>query len=518
MFGMMIWGVDFEQDLKPLIKAFYPGCDFTVKKGELQGNLCGRAEWISFLNDAFALTGKEGFWPDYAFYLMEADGYFAVRQGDTWVTDEFHIRGRKDETIKEEVYHREYRNSLMRPLYRVLERVSGICLPWGILTGIRPTKQVLERLENGVPGEEIIRFMREEYFCTDEKIATSLSVARTEWEILKGMDYQEGYSMYIGIPFCPSTCYYCSFPSYPLAVYGGQMEEYLKALFKEIRYAGRQGTLFRKHLQTIYVGGGTPTTLSAEQLDRLFTCMEENLDLSFVKEITVEAGRPDSITKEKLSILRSHGIRRISINPQTMKQETLDLIGRRHTVEEICETFYMARELGFDNINMDIILGLAKETPQDVAETLARIGELSPDNLTVHTLAVKRAARLNTNREEYVGLEASGVQEMLRISRVFAEENGYHPYYLYRQKNMTENLENVGYAKQGKEGLYNILIMEEKQTILALGAGATTKFVMPGGGRMVRVENVKSLKDYIGRIDEMIARKENFLCEYRDRL
>ncbi len=545
MFGMMIWGVDFEQDLRPLIKAFYPGCDFTVRKGEIQENIRDVAEWMAFLEKNFpkevlGAAGEKGvgegedFFPDYAFYLMESDGYFAVRCGMEWIADEFHAGARaggtgifRTDAVSEDncsncgvkiTDRRAYKNALMRPLYRVLERVSGLHLPWGILTGIRPTKQVLEQLEDGRTPEEITRFMREEYFCSDEKIMTSLAVARTEYEILSQMDYRAGYSMYIGIPFCPSTCYYCSFTSYPVAAYGARMEEYLEALFKEIRYAGGAGAIPGRKLQTIYVGGGTPTTLSAEQLDRLFTFMEDNLDMSHVREITVEAGRPDSITREKLSVIRAHGIRRISINPQTMKQATLDLIGRRHTVEEIEEAFFMARELGFDNINMDLILGLAKETPEDVAETLSRIGKLSPDNLTVHTLAVKRAARLNTNREEYAGLEARGVQEMLRLSREFAAGNGYHPYYLYRQKNMTENLENVGYARRGKEGLYNILIMEERQSILALGAGATTKYVMTAKNQMERVENVKSLKDYIERIDEMIQRKERFLSAHRDRM
>lgn len=530
MFDMIIWGVDFEQDLRPLIKAFYPGCDFTVRKEEIGDTLHTIAEWTAFLKRIFPENGRktEEFFPDYAFYLMESGGYFAVWYKESWILDEFHIDDDnipsgnpmifRDDVLKKNAARRRYRNALMRPLYRILERISGVHLPWGILTGVRPTKQVLEQMEAEIPESEIARFMREEYFCTDEKIAMSLSVARTENKILKEMDYRAGYSMYLGIPFCPSTCYYCSFTSYPTAVYGGRMEEYLEALFKEIRYVGGAGKIPAKCLQTVYIGGGTPTTLSASQLDRLFTCMEENLDLSGVKEITVEAGRPDSITKEKLSVIRAHGIQRISINPQTMNQKTLDLIGRKHTVEQIEEAFYLARELGFDNINMDIILGLANETPRDVEKTLDRIKMLSPDNLTVHTLAVKRAARLNTNREEYEDLKASGVQEMLRLSREFAQENGYHPYYLYRQKNMTENLENVGYARMGKEGLYNILIMEERQTILALGAGATTKYVMPAGNRMVRVENVKSLKDYIERIDEMIARKENFLRGHQDGL
>lgn len=557
MFKMMIWGVDFEQDLRPLIKAFYPGCDFAVQKGEIEENIGDTAEWLAFLGRCYPQvqdgradckslpegqeTGKKerppegqgigkeegspegrcaaedgkneepAFVPDFAFYLTGEEGFMAVRTGEGWLADAFFGIRRKDD-------RRGYKNALMRPLYQLLEKVSGVHLPWGILTGIRPTKQVLSQLEEGIPEEEIARFMREEYFCTEEKIATSLDVARTEHGILQGMDHRDGYSLYIGIPFCPSTCYYCSFTSYPVAVYGARMEEYLEALFKEIRYAGGRGAIPGKSLQTIYVGGGTPTTLSESQLDRLFTYMEEQLDMSRVQEITVEAGRPDSITKEKLSVIRAHGISRISINPQTMKQETLDLIGRRHSVEEIEEAFYLARSLGFDNINMDMILGLANETPADVAQTLARIKTLAPDNLTVHTLAVKRAARLNTNREEYEGLKAQGVQEMLRLSREFAAANGYRPYYLYRQKNMTENLENVGYAKPGKEGLYNILIMEEKQSILALGAGATTKYVMPGQDQIERVENVKSLKDYIERIDEMIGRKERFMSEHRGEL
>lgn len=545
MFKMMIWGVDFEQDLRPLIKAFYPGCDFAVQKEEIRENIGDTAEWLAFLGRCYPQvregrtenggllkvqeTGKgeeppwgqraaedgkneePAFVPDFAFYLTGEEGYMAVRTGEVWLADAFFGIRRQDD-------RRGYKNALMRPLYQLLEEVSGVHLPWGILTGIRPTKQVLAQLEEGIPEEEIARFMREEYFCTEEKIATSLDVARTEHGILQGMDYRDGYSLYIGIPFCPSTCYYCSFTSYPVAVYGARMEEYLEALFKEIRYAGRRGAVPGKSLQTIYVGGGTPTTLSESQLDRLFTCMEEHLDMSRVQEITVEAGRPDSITKEKLSVIRAHGISRISINPQTMKQETLDLIGRRHSVEEIEKAFYLARSLGFDNINMDMILGLANETPGDVAETLARIGKLAPDNLTVHTLAIKRAARLNTNREEYEGLKAQGVQEMLRLSREFAAANGYHPYYLYRQKNMTENLENVGYAKPGKEGLYNILIMEEKQSIIAVGAGATTKYVMPKQDQIERVENVKSLKDYIERIDEMIERKEHFMSGHRGEL
>ncbi len=507
MITMKMWGEDFEQDVRPLIKSFYPGAEFQVNREEWQGKeIQSSEEFKAYLTQNPGLAEvrtEEAVRPcDYAFLLCKTEGYLAVRDGEELYVAEFH-------DVPPEAERREYKNSLLRKLYVILQKMTGISLPWGIMTGIRPTKQVLERLEEGEAPETIRRFLKEEYYCSDPKISTSLTVAGREHAILEEMECRNGYSVYIGIPFCPSTCYYCSFPSFPVGVYGKWMEDYLAALHKEIRYAGRAIT--DKELQTIYIGGGTPTTLSADQLDRLLSAVEENFNLSSLKEITVEAGRPDSITADKLKVIRAHGVDRISINPQTMKQATLDLIGRKHTVEQIEETFYLARELGFENINMDLILGLAKETPRDVAETLERIGRLSPDNLTVHTLAVKRAARLNTKKEEYEGMAAQDVQEMLRISCEFAAAHDYHPYYLYRQKNMAENLENVGYSRIGKEGLYNILIMEERQTILALGAGATSKFVFREKNQLERVENVKNLKDYIERIDEMIERKQHFL-------
>lgn len=506
MLTMTIWGEDFEQEVRPLIKAFYPGEDFHVikKEEDLEQQQILSEDAFAEMLEGLSLEEQS----DYVFLLRPTEGFVAVK-GDTWRTGTF-------SDVPEGAERRVYKDCLMRVLHDILRDKTGIVLPWGIMTGIRPTKQVLERLEEGESEEEIRAFLREEYLCSDEKIATCLEVAKTEHRLLTELDYLNGYSVYIGIPFCPSTCYYCSFPSYPLAVHGHLVEAYLEALKKEIHYAA--GAIPNKKLQTIYIGGGTPTSLSAEQLDELLTEIEKSFDLSDVKEYTVEAGRPDSITKEKLLAIRRHGISRISINPQTMKQETLDLIGRKHTVEQIEETFSLARELGFDNINMDLIIGLAKESPEDVAMTLQRIGRLQPDNLTVHTLAVKRAARLNTKKEEYEDMAATDVAEMLRLSTEFAKAQDYHPYYLYRQKNMTENLENVGYSKPGREGLYNILIMEEKHTILALGAGATSKFVFAEKNRLERVENVKSLKDYIERIDEMIARKQEFLREFGGRL
>lgn len=402
-----------------------------------------------------------------------------------------------------------YKNTMKRLLYRMLSDISKNKLPWGILTGIRPTKLVYEMIEKGLDDNEIYRRMEDEYLCSKDKINTSIGIANREIELLNDMDYKKGYSLYIGIPFCPSTCLYCSFTSYSVERYADIVESYLDALEIEIRYGSN--CFPYKKLSTVYLGGGTPTTLSANQLNRILGLIRDLYDFTYVKEFCVEAGRPDSITKEKLEVLKKWGVNRISINPQTMQQRTLDLIGRKHTTSQINEAFYMARDAGHENINMDIIIGLPGETPDDVADTLDKIKVLNPDGLTVHTLAIKRAARLNTEKEYYKGLKAEDVTGMLRVSMDYANANDYLPYYLYRQKNMADNLENVGYAKYGKEGLYNILIMEEKQTILAFGAGAMSKFVFHDKKQIDRIDNVKSPKDYISRIDEMIKRKKDFI-------
>ena len=325
------------------------------------------------------------------------------------------------------------------------------------------------------------------------------------------VDYENGYSLYIGIPFCPTTCLYCSFTSFPIGKWQGRTELYLNALFREMEYVAEK--MRGRVLDTIYFGGGTPTSLSPEDLDAILNKVESTFPMDQVKEFTVEAGRPDSITREKLEVLRKHGITRISINPQTMKQETLDLIGRRHTVEQVKETFRLARELGFDNINMDLIVGLPEEDEEDVRATMEEIKKLGPDSLTVHSLAIKRAARLNMFREKYGNLKITGTQEMIDMTARYAKEMGMEPYYLYRQKNMAGNFENVGYSTPGKACIYNILIMEEKQTIMACGAGTTTKVVFPAENRLERAENVKEVEQYIDRVEEMLLRKEKLICQ-----
>ena len=402
------------------------------------------------------------------------------------------------------------KSPLKRGVYQLLSEYTGKELPWGTLTGIRPTKIAMGLLENGASEAEVAEHMKNVYLTGEEKSNLSIEIAKREMEILKDIDYEDGYSLYIGIPFCPTTCLYCSFTSYPMGKWAGRMDEYLDALFKEIDYTAK--AFKHKKLNTVYIGGGTPTSLSAEQLDRLLIKVEESFDFAHCQEFTVEAGRPDSITVDKLVAIRNHKVTRISINPQTMKQETLKLIGRRHTVEQIKEVYGLARNLGFDNINMDLILGLPGETIDDVRHTMEELELMAPDNITIHSLAIKRAARLNLEWDKYESLLMENSSEVMKLTEDYCRDMGMEPYYLYRQKNMAGNFENVGYASLGKAGIYNILIMEEKQSIVALGAGSTSKAVF-SGGRIERADNVKDVELYMSRIDEMIDRKRSLYSE-----
>ncbi len=404
----------------------------------------------------------------------------------------------------------EFKNTLKQLVYKVLHKFTGKELPWGVITGIRPTKLAMVKLEENeeYSDEDICEFFKERYYVSHEKAMLSAEIARYERELLKDIDYKNGYSLYIGIPFCPSTCLYCSFTSYPIGLYEKKADEYVDCLIKEIEYAA---DVFKsKKLNTVYFGGGTPTTLTPAQLDKVISKIKELFDFTYNKEFTVEAGRPDSVTRQKLEVLRKHGVTRISINPQTMKQETLDIIGRKHTVEQVKVAFMLAREMGFDNINMDFIAGLPNETVDDVRNSMEEVLKLKPDSLTIHSLAIKRAARLAMFKDDYKEMSIENNQEIMHMCNQYAKKLDMKPYYLYRQKNIAGNMENVGYATKGKAGIYNILIMEEMQTILALGAGSITKYVFPEGGRIERVDNVKNVDIYIERIDEMIERKRKF--------
>ena len=393
-------------------------------------------------------------------------------------------------------------------LYDDLCDYTGRTLPWGNLTGIRPTKLTMAMLVNGMSDDAIIAQMKTAHAVSDEKARLSLDISKRERQILDRIHYMDGYSLYIGIPFCPTTCLYCSFTSYPIAAWRRRVQEYLQALYQEIDFVA---DAYRdKILDTIYIGGGTPTTLGADELAALLQRIHERFDFGQVKEFTVEAGRADSITREKLNVLRTYGVTRISVNPQTMNDETLKYIGRQHTVAQVIDAFYMAREAGFDNINMDIILGLPGELEANVQHTIDEIKKLNPDSLTVHSLAIKRASKLSQWIEENGIGALHNTDATMEIAQKGAYALDMKPYYLYRQKNMSGNFENVGYAREGKYGIYNILIMEEKQTIVACGAGSVSKRVYPDG-RIERSENVKDVSQYIERIEEMIERKRVLL-------
>ena len=402
--------------------------------------------------------------------------------------------------------YEDIKNAWKRRIYDELSAATSRQLPWGTLTGIRPTKLIMQKLEAGERPVQVAEEMRRSYYLDGEKLSLAIATAQKERAVLARTHGAEGFSLYAGIPFCPSRCAYCSFTAYPLAAFRDQVDSYLDTLIYEME---QSRPLFGgRPLDTVYIGGGTPTSLSPAQLERLLTAIGRIFPAGNLLEFTVEAGRPDSITADKLAVLKDHAVSRISINPQTMQQKTLDRIGRLHTVEDFLKAYDLARSMGFDNINMDLILGLPGETAADVEDTLRQLKPLEPDDLTVHALAIKRASRL---RMEVAGTVVAGLGQkesdaMMRAASEGAAAMGLFPYYLYRQKNMAGNLENVGYASPGKEGVYNVLIMEEKQSILAVGAGNISKAVYPDG-RIERADNVKELGDYNNRIEEMLERK-----------
>lgn len=473
MFAVEINREKYEYDIQALVKSFYPEEQVAVLLPE------SRAEKRRELADKVRIR-----------LVVQEDGADLTVDSGT-----YHWTGTEVE---------DSRGSFKRFLYEVLSRETGRSLPWGNLVGIRPTKIAYSLLEEGKSRREIVEHYFREHYTSAEKAELAVDIAERERKLLSGIHYQDGYSLYIGIPFCPTTCLYCSFTSYPIGAYRKLVDAYVDCVTREMEYAAEncRGRI----LDSVYIGGGTPTTLEPEQLDRLLARLKSLFDFRTVKEFTVEAGRADSITEEKLQVLLRHGVSRISVNPQTMKQETLDVIGRKASVKQVEEAYALARRVGFDNINMDLILGLPGELEEDVQHTIDRVVELAPDSLTVHSLAIKRASRLNQWIQENGVSTLRNTDETMKIAAEGAGKLGLVPYYLYRQKNMSGNFENVGYAREDRPGLYNVLIMEEVQTIVALGAGSITKRVYPDG-RIERCENVKEVAQYIERIEEMIERK-----------
>lgn len=378
-----------------------------------------------------------------------------------------------------------------------------------MVTGIRPVKKVNELMERGLDKAEIFSALKEKYYVSDEKLELAYRTAVTQSDALKALD-KRSYSLYVSIPFCPSRCSYCSFVSHSIESAGAKklLPDYVKKLCEEIALTAETAQELDLRLDTVYIGGGTPTALSAEQLAEVMSAVKKNFDISKIREYTVEAGRSDTITEKKLEIIRDFGATRISVNPQTMNDSVLEAIGRRHTAKDVTNAFETARRLGFGNINMDVIAGLPSDTPESFSQTIETLCGLDPESITIHTLTVKRSSALFSEEERRVD---SRVSEMVDFGQRYLLDAGYLPYYLYRQKNTVENLENVGFSKAGYECLYNIYIMEEAQTILAAGAGGSTKLVNTETGKIERLFNYKFPYEYISRYDKMIAKKEGIV-------
>lgn len=397
-------------------------------------------------------------------------------------------------------------------LYKVLGDITGYSSGWGILTGIRPAKLFL-KLSEQFSFEEAERIFKDKFSVSDKKISLIKETVKSEEKII-ALSKDNSYSLYISIPFCPSRCSYCSFVSHSIEKAADIMPEYISLLCKELKKTAEIAKKFNLRLETVYIGGGTPTTLSPELLERVLRTVENNFDFSYLREFTVEAGRPDTITEEKLKVLKNHSVSRISINPQTMNDKVLEIIGRKHSSAETVEAFKLARKLGFDNINMDLIAGLEGDTLKSFEETLDKVIALDPESITVHSLSYKRASFITKDKTFKNSLNENEAGEMVDMAREKLEKNGIIPYYMYRQSKTVGNLENVGYAKKGCECLYNVFIMDETHSIFAAGASAVTKLREPDGNLIERIFNFKYPYEYITRFDEQISRKERAISFY----
>ncbi|CEN97163.1 MAG: coproporphyrinogen dehydrogenase HemZ [Paeniclostridium sp.] len=482
MLGVELKGHDYKYEVAELLKLFTTQFRFIKDNEEYDKRIINSVNIDS--NEVNSLTN-----------YYEGENLVISKQ------ESFDITKLNNEEVKKKT-----KTVIKRSMFKVLDKVFETYVPWGVLTGIRPVKIVHNLLDKGISESEIREILKNNYLIKDEKIDLALDIAKRERVFIYPIDKNK-ISLYVSIPFCPTRCVYCSFPANPMKQFGHLRDDYIKALIKEIKGLAKLLKDTNKEIETLYIGGGTPTALEADQLDTLINALFKELDLTNIKEFTVEAGRPDTITKEKLKVMKKHNVTRISINPQTMNDETLVKIGRDHNVNDIVNCFRLARSLGFDNINMDIILGLVDENLDMVRNTLEKIKELNPESLTVHTLAIKRASTLKENLDKYELTRYEEMIKMIELSMEYAKDMGLNPYYMYRQKHMLGNLENIGYAKEGFECIYNIQIMEEKQSNLAVGAGAISKYVYVDEDRIERTDNVKNVELYIERIEEMIERK-----------
>ena len=397
-------------------------------------------------------------------------------------------------------------------LFKCFVSATGYVPEWGLLTGVRPAK-LYSRLLKEQGREKTDRYFKETLFVSEEKISLCAETVEPE-EAIVAQNHPDSFSLYVSVPFCPSRCSYCSFVSHSVDKAGRLIDDYVGLLCKELEQTGKIAKEQKLRLETVYIGGGTPVAFTAEQLRTVMSAIRKNFDLGGITEYTVEAGRPDAIDRDKLIAIKEGGATRISVNPQTLNDSVLREIGRNHTAAQTIDAFRLARELGFDNINMDLIAGLPTDTVDSFKKTLDTVLELDPESITVHSLSVKKAANISINDrlpEIDAGKTAS---EMVRYARRVLTEKEILPYYMYRQSKTVGNLENVGYAKKGFEGLYNVYIMDETHTILACGASAVTKLREPNGNMIERIFNFKYPYEYISRFEEMSARKEGIADFY----
>lgn len=397
-------------------------------------------------------------------------------------------------------------------LYKLLCDFTGLTQPWGILTGVRPVK-LLRRLAEESNEEQAVKKFEKDFFVSNEKIALSRETEHNERKILE-LSKPESFSLYVGIPFCPSRCSYCSFVMASIERAEKLIGPYTKLLCEEIKRTAEIANKLGLRLETVYFGGGTPTTLSAEQLDTVIKTVNKSFDMSTCREFTVEAGRPDTIDIAKLFALKENKVDRISINPQTVNDEVLKTIGRKHTAQQFFDAFELARKCGFDNINTDLIAGLPTDTPESFKNSLDSIVRLNAECITVHTLCMKRASRLTTEGVTLDLQQARDAREMLAYTQNILGQNEYIPYYMYRQSRMVGNLENVGWSKKGFESLYNVYVMDETHTILACGSGGVTKLKRNNPDYLERIFNFKYPYEYIDRFDELIQRKSGIMQFY----
>ncbi len=397
-------------------------------------------------------------------------------------------------------------------IFEALSDITGYTPPWGIQTGVRPSKLML-RLIDEMGEEEALRYFREDLLVSEENTALAYTVAKTEEKIIN-LSEDNSFSLYVSIPFCPSRCSYCSFVSHSIDNANAKriLPDYLEKLAEEIELTGQIATDLGLRLESIYFGGGTPGVLEAPQMDRLLGAIEKSFDLSSLREYTVEVGRPDTVTPEKLRILKLHNVGRISINPQTFNQSTLEEIGRNHSVEQSVKAYQLAKAYGFESINMDLIAGLPGESFEDFRSSVDTAISLSPENITVHTLALKRSSNLGTSGTEVSG--GNTAKKMLEYASERLGKSRYAPYYMYRQSKCVGNLENVGWCREGKDCLYNVFMMEECHTVLAVGAGAVTKLCEPGTTNVERIFNYKYPYEYISGFDKIIERKNGIKSFY----